>query len=130
MTQECEVGIIIKGMENPSTVRDFLKIQLNKDNFINKFDVYKDNNDVIVDLDIQNEVYFEKGCAATRWEPGEPAYIEGCIDEDYFRDWITDILDLKFRHEDYEIEFSEDTYIPSEENLLDAIYEEKFWREY
>ena len=125
MIQECYVTFIIHNTDNPSTVRDYLKAKLSKDKLVNSYDVYRDNDDIIVDIKVLNGVYYYPGCRETRWEPGEPSMIEGCLEKEDFLDWMESLLNLEFN--DFEVEIDEDSEIPTEEEMLERKAEEDMY---
>lgn len=58
----------------------------------------------------------------TRFEPPEPAYIEGIVDEDYFQDWLLGLIPSEY---DVEVDFDNDrTNIPWEEDLIREVEED------
>ena len=82
-------------------------------------------------LDIDNECAYIGGNAGSRWDPGEPAYIDGYLDEQDFKDWIEDITkDFKIE----EIRIDKTSIIPTEEELVnefeDYIAEEDWCAKY
>ena len=79
---------------------------------INYIDIIDDANGLIVlDLEIDVPCSYIGGYPGTRWEPPEPAYIDGYLDEEDFLDCIKGIISKDF---DVEIEIDSDSSIPNE----------------
>ena len=126
MIQECEAVIRIFNTENPSTIRDYLNAYFKMSEHrtilgekILDVDVWRDNEDVLIKLWIDVHCEYFPGCKGSYWEPGEPPFIEGYFTIDDFINLIDKVLSENFADEDYSLEEDEDSYIPTEEELLE-----------
>ena len=126
MIQECEAIIRIFNTEKPSTIRDYLNAYFKQAEHrtmlgekILDVDVWRDNDDVLIKIWINIDCEYFPGCKGSYWEPGEPPYIEGYFTIDDFINLINKTLSENFSNEDYSLEEDEDSYIPTEEELLE-----------
>ncbi len=126
MIQECEAVIRIFDIENPSTIRDYLNAYFKQAEHrtmlgekILDVDVWRDNDDVLIKIWINVDCEYFPGCKGSRWEPGEPPFIEGYFTIDDFIILINKVLSENFLDKNYSIEEDEDSYIPTEEKLLE-----------
>lgn len=126
MIQECEAVIRIFNIENPSTIRDYLNAYFKQPEHrimlgekILDVDVWRDNDDVLIKIWINVNCEYFPGCKDSYWEPGEPPFIEGYFTIDDFIVLINRVLSENFLNQSYFIEEDEDSYIPTEEELLE-----------
>lgn len=126
MIQECEAVIRIFNTENPSTIRDYLNAYFKQPEHrmmlgekIKDVDVWRDNDDVLIKLWVDVQCEYFPGCKGSYWEPGEPPFIEGYFTIDDFIILINRVLSENFLGKNYSIEEDEDSYIPTEEKLLE-----------
>jgi hypothetical protein len=134
MVQECEAVIRIFNTEKPSTIRDYLKAYFKKAEHrtilgekVKDIDVWRDDDDVLVKIDVDVNCDYMPGCKGSYWEPGEPASIEGCLDIFDFINFIDEIMSKNFPDEEYEVYGDDDSSIPTEEDLLDMITERDYY---
>lgn len=85
---------------------------------------------IVLDINIEYELYYVAGSPTTRYEPGEPGYFEDVLTKEDFYTWIYIILKRGHFNFDYDIDIDEDSYIPDEERLLEDYYEEVMYEEY
>ena len=128
MIQSCEAVIRISNTENPSTIRDYLKAYFKQPEHRTILgekrkdtDVWRDNDDVLVEIDVEVNCDFIPGCKGSYWDPGEPAYIEGYFDIFDFINFIDEIMSKNFTDEEYEVYGDDDSSIPTEDELLEEI---------
>ena len=136
MIQSCQAVIRISNIENPSTIRDCLKVYLRRPEHrtilgekIRATDVWRDNDDVLIEIDVEVNCDFIPGCKGSYWEPDEPAYIEGYFDIFDFINFIDEIMSKNFVDEEYEVYGDDDSSIPTEEEMLEDM-EKRYYEEY
>ena len=85
------------------------------------------SNLIVLDVTLVNQCDFVGGSPASRWEPGEPDYLEGVLTQDDFDEWLERITD---EYDDNEIIYEyynywvDEYYIPTEDELLGEYYDE------
>lgn len=126
MIQSCEAVIRIYDTENPSTIRDYLNAYFKMPERrtilgekILDVDVWRDNDDVLIKLWVDAQCEYFPGCKGSYWEPDEYPYIEGLLETNDFINLVDKVLSENFADEDYSLEEDEDSYIPTEEELLE-----------
>ena len=134
MIQECEVFINITVSEKDKQgLINHIKTKLEEDKtqYVNHTEIKDISIDdtetelIVLTVYLKHHCTFVPGCRATRWEPGEPPHIEDYLEDIDFLDWakyITNNLD----YEPIEIEIDDDSYLPSEDALIEKYYEENY----
>lgn len=136
MVQHCEAVIVIYNVENPSTIRDYLNAYFKQPEHQNMLgekvictDVWRDNDEVYIELHADVKVDYFPGCPGSYWDPPEYPYVEGCFTEEDFLNLIDKALSENFEHEEYTIDMY-DCSIPDEIALLDKLAEDSYYDEF
>lgn len=125
MKQICEINIFVYPyLEERGMLISFLQKQFSDkknciiDNIEADIEIVDDEPDFIgVNIFLANECEFVAGSPSSRYEPGEPAYIEGLLTEEDFENWIN----KQFKYLDYDVDYS----IPSEEDMMEEYDKER-----
>lgn len=125
MEQICEVNIFIYPCpeERGALISSLQRKFSNKENCIidnieADIEIVDDEPDFVgVNISLTNECEFVAGSPSSRYEPGEPAYIEGLLTKEDFENWIN----KQFKYLDYDVDYS----IPSEEYMMEEYDKEK-----
>ena len=135
MIQNCQVYInIFCDEEDKLTISSWLKDYFNKkENMniwnipLNYLEIVDDAKELIVlDLEVDVPCTYIDGYPGTRWDPPEPAYIEGYFEENDFIEWVQEILPDRFH---IEIEIDNDSNIPNERELIRDFEEETYYKD-
>ena len=126
--QECSVTIIIE-CENEKRqlslyewLSSYFEDTENKTFYgetILAFDIYCEDNVIKIDMQVTSHGEYYEAFHGTYFDPPEPAYIEGLIEENDFLSWINGIIPDRF---EYTVWLSEDSEIPTEEDLIENMY--------
>ena len=125
MEQICEVNIFVYPYpeERGMLISSFQKQFSDKKNCIiddikANIEIVDDEPDFVgVNILLTNECEFVAGSPSSRYEPGEPAYIEGLLTKEDFERWVN----KQFKYLDYDVDYS----IPSEEYMMEEYDKER-----
>lgn len=135
IAQECQVYINITVDDNDKRglvkhIKKQLAIPCNKfisGNKIIALDIIDDATDLIVlDVTVNAKCNLVPGRDATRLDPPEPAYIEDMLTDFDFLEWSWTLVKNPKYHV-AEIEIDDDSYIPSEDFLLEVNAERNYY---
>lgn len=136
MIQSCQVYINIdcNSNKNKREVSHALKKYFSKSsnlmidrNKIWELEIVDDTDTLIViDMSIDIKCNFVAGRRGSRLNPPEPAYIENFYTSDDFKDWIKKVIPIELKEKINSIEIDDDSFIPSEDNLLGGMIDEEY----
>lgn len=136
MIQSCQIYINIdcNSKEDKKNVSHFLKKYFSKPSnlIIDKNRIWDleiiDDMDtlIVIDMSIDIKCNFVAGMRGTRLDPPEPAYIEDFYTSDDFENWIKKVIPIELKEKINSIEIDDDSFIPSEDNLLGGMIDEEY----